>query len=779
MFAKGKSTMFTPVPLSYSTSRRYLLALVVICAVLLSCATAFGQVLIGSVPVQNDAFYLVANGATNTLYVVNSCGTDPACGSGSPSTITVVNGATNTVITTVTVGHNAQFATINAVTNKIYVSNRRDNTVSVINGATNTVIKTISVGSHPTVEDVDPITNKIYVVNNGNGQGTTMSVIDGNTDTVVATVTVGNYPVSVAVDPVRNKIYVENYCGAQFGCNATPAPGTVSVIDGTNNTVTHTVTVGYGPLVLLVNNVTNKIYTSNSCGTTANCVISGDDTNVIGTVTQIDGDSFATQTATTGQGQAAMTVNSVANTIYVSNSTDNTESVINGSTLAVATVNVGTTPFDVEVDTARNIAYVCNYGSNNVTAIDGATLTTHTVAVGNMPVEAWVNQVVDRVYVSNVGDNTVSVLSGVPPSAIQFVSLTPCRLVDTRGTHDPILGGTSQNYVLPGANNCGIPTNAVAVSLNVTVLPTGPLGYLTIWPTGQPQPVVSTMNSRDGRNKANAAILPVGFDGAVSVFVTNTSNVILDTNGYFVAPGGGSLQFYTVTPCRIVDTRNNQDGGTLQAGVERDYNIPPNCGIPTTASAYSLNVSVIPPSGGLDYLTVWPKGEPQPTVSTLNDPTGTIVANAAIVPAGAQNATAFYAHNNNTDLLVDVNGYFAPPGTGGLSLYPTVPCRVLDTRNGSGAFMGQITVGVASSPCALPNNAEGYVFNATVIPSGRLGFLTLWPHGQTQPTVSTLNALDGFVTSNAAIVPTSDGSIDAYAPAPTQLILDLSGYFAP
>src|SRR5262249_42424518 len=154
----------------------------------------------------------------------------------------------------------------------------------------------------------------------------------------------------VAVDPVRNRIYVENYCGNQFGCNATPAPGTVSVIDGTTNTVTHTVTVGYGPLVLLVNNVTNKIYTSNSCGTTANCVISGDDTNVIGTVTQIDGDSFATQTATTGQGQAAMAVNSVANSIYVSNSTDNTESVINGSTLAVATVNVGTSPFDVEVD---------------------------------------------------------------------------------------------------------------------------------------------------------------------------------------------------------------------------------------------------------------------------------------------------------------------------------------------------------------------------------------------------------------------------------------------
>jgi hypothetical protein len=58
-------------------------------------------------------------------------------------------------------------------------------------------------------------------------------------------------------------------------------------------------------------------------------------------------------------------------------------------------------------------------------------------------------------------------------------------------------------------------------------------------------------------------------------------------------------------------------------------------------------------------------------------------------------------------------------------------------------------------------------------------YLTLWPHGEHQPTVSTLNALDGFITSNMAIVPTNDGSIDAYAAGLTQLILDISGYFAP
>ena len=50
---------------------------------------------------------------------------------------------------------------------------------------------------------------------------------------------------------------------------------------------------------------------------------------------------------------------------------------------------------------------------------------------------------------------------------------------------------------------------------------------------------------------------------------------------------------------------------------------------------------------------------------------------------------------------------------------------------------------------------------------------------RSQPVVSTLNAFDGAITSNMAIVPTVNGKIDAYASGTTQLILDISSYFAP
>jgi hypothetical protein len=83
------------------------------------------------------------------------------------------------------------------------------------------------------------------------------------------------------------------------------------------------------------------------------------------------------------------------------------------------------------------------------------------------------------------------------------------------------------------------------------------------------------------------------------------------------------------------------------------------------------------------------------------------------------------------------------------------------------------------SGCGAPATAQSFVMNATVVPPGPFGFLTLWPQGTTKPFVSTLNAGDGFVTSNLAIVPTSNGQISSFASDPVHLVLDISGYFAP
>jgi hypothetical protein len=381
------------------------------------------------------------------------------------------------------------------------------------------------------------------------------------------------------------------------------------------------------------------------------------------------------------------------------------------------------------------------------------------------------------------------------PVPLQFVNVTPCRVVDTRGGGQggiTIQGGTAERFFISGGGpfRCNIPESAIAYSLNVTVVPYGPLGYLTIWPTGEGRPIVSTMNSSDGRIKANAAIVPAGDQGAVSIYATDTTDVILDINGYFEPVSGSTLAFYPLPPCRVADTRHDTyppglGPPSLVGGQPRAFPVLNNTCIPTgvNPAAYSFNFTVVPGGHSVGYLSVWPTGQTQPVVSTLNDQTGTIVANAAIVPAGTGGDISVYS-TDNTQLVIDIDGYFAPAGQGGLSLYPVAPCRVIDTRHvGSGQpFSGTLSppVDVVDSPCGPPATAQAYVFNATVVPSGSLGYLTLWPDGTDQPVVSTLNAFDGALTNNMAIVPTNNGKVDAYAGSGlTQLILDISSYFAP
>lgn len=255
---------------------------------------------------------------------------------------------------------------------------------------------------------------------------------------------------------------------------------------------------------------------------------------------------------------------------------------------------------------------------------------------------------------------------------LPLVAVPPCRIMDTRagqgktGAFGPptMTAGSTRTVPIP-QSGCGIPDSAKAYSVNVTVVPGGPLSYLSIWPAGQTQPLVSTLNSFEGKIVANAAVVPAGTNGAINVYVTDRTDVIIDINGYFANSGSPTLPFYSVTPCRIADTRAGEGKTglfgppTLVAGAIREIPIPQsNCSIPATAKAYSLNVTVVP-AGPLSYLTIWPTGQAQPLVSTLNSFEGKIVANAAIVPAGTNGSVSVYV-TDRTDVIVDINGYFAP-----------------------------------------------------------------------------------------------------------------------
>jgi YVTN family beta-propeller protein len=818
--------------------RRALYVLILIVSFVVLALPAFAQQVIATIPVGSRPYTEAINPVTNKIYIANACGNDfgTTCAYPfSPGTVTVVDGTTlNTQL--VNVGYLPYGVAVNPVTNKIYIANQcgddsacaGNGTVTVIDGAT-LATTTVTVESNPYGVAVNSVTNKIYAVN---GCGTdlscltysgTVSVIDGVSNTVTATVTVGSSPDFPVVNSLTNKIYVGNSCGNDPACAQPYSPGTLTVIDGATNNPT-SVNVGFYPYAVDVNTVTNKIYVANQCGDDAYC-------GSTATMTVIDGASLATtDVAIGGYYPYAIAVNSATNKIYVptecysdvscQGASNGTVSAIDGATLTYTSVPAGGYPYAVAVNSGTNKIYVVNQcGSDptclsvgTVTVIDGATLVFANIGVGSLPNAVAVNSATNRIYVPNICGNdvycntfngTVSVIDGTSPTALQFVPLpSPCRAVDTRperGGGGPIQGGVPQNFAISGAGSCATLPSAAAYSMNVSVVPQGPLGYLTVWPAGQPRPLASTLNSLDGRIKANAAIIPAGASGEISVYATSTTNVIVDVNGYFAPVSGSTLAFYPLPPCRVADTRHDTyppglGPPFLNAGQERAFPIldAATCNIPSSGvAAYSLNFSVVP-HGSLFYMTVWPTGGPRPTVSTLNDIPGQIIANAAIVTAGASGEVSVYP-TNDTDLVIDINGYFAAAGMGGLSLYGVTPCRVIDTRTAGGAFNGLLSppVDVVDAGCAASSLAQAYVFNASVVPVGALGYLTLWPDGASQPLVSTLNALDASISSNMAIVPTglthhkyvaavtSNGSVDAYASGLTQLILDISSYFAP
>jgi hypothetical protein len=148
----------------------------------------------------------------------------------------------------------------------------------------------------------------------------------------------------------------------------------------------------------------------------------------------------------------------------------------------------------------------------------------------------------------------------------------------------------------------------------------------------------------------------------------NLGEILLEGEDLGVEPLGAlptaPLPFIAITPCRIVDTRGAVGpfgGPALVANSSRTFNLPvgPCPGLPSDAGAWSLNFTVIGGMGSFQggFLTAWPAGDTQPTVSTLNFSANQLVANAAVVPAGTSGSINVFV-NAPAYLLIDINGYY-------------------------------------------------------------------------------------------------------------------------
>jgi hypothetical protein len=269
-------------------------------------------------------------------------------------------------------------------------------------------------------------------------------------------------------------------------------------------------------------------------------------------------------------------------------------------------------------------------------------------------------------FYASVDTDLIADINGWFSHGSGFTPLHPQRVVDTRpGEPAGAVVVAKQRYGGPTtltvgfASHMGVPTSGIgAVALNVTAVDPVGAGFVTLFPCGD-RPLASNLNFLAGETVPNLVIAPVSGTGAVCVFSSVDTHLVIDVVGWFAA---GS-DFVGLVPQRLIDTRPSEPHGSAHAIKQRygranvlAIKVAGAGGIPENhLRAVSLNVTAVDPAGA-GFVTVYPCGTP-PLVSHLNFVAGAIQPNLVIAPVSPAGEVCIFA-SVDTHLLADVNGWF-------------------------------------------------------------------------------------------------------------------------
>ena len=270
--------------------------------------------IVTTLPVGKHPDHIAVDQTTHRVYI--GCRGSSLAGSSGDGSLTIVDGNTATLVTTIgaAAGSNTPSGVSVAVDEamkRVYFGGVGAGTVAVLDATTNQVIQAVQTMDTIVTVAVNPATHKIYA---GNFQKQNVTVIDPSTF-ATTNVPAGRTIYALVTDPVTNRIYVAN-----------AGDGNVTVIDGSSDTVVTTVATGALPHAVGVNTQTNEIFvpsrTSNN-------------------VTVIDGSNNTTMTLPAGTFADNVAINEMTNRIYVSNANANSITVIaGGNGKPAATVDV-------------------------------------------------------------------------------------------------------------------------------------------------------------------------------------------------------------------------------------------------------------------------------------------------------------------------------------------------------------------------------------------------------------------------------------------------------
>lgn len=391
-------------------------------------------------------------------------------------------------------------------------------------------------------------------------------------------------------------------------------------------------------------------------------------------------------------------------------------------------------------------------------------------------------------------------LAGVGPSVVLEVRAAPSapftpaagRLLDTRAEATTVDGrfagigrleaGATTTVQIAGRG--GVPADAVAVAVTVTVVDPLAPGFVTVFPCG-PVPNVSTVNVAAGQIIAGSTVAMLDGEGRLCVYSMVSTHVVIDVTGTL---GEGYLP---VAPGRILDSRpgfatgdgGSQAMGLLAAGSVTEVQVSGRLGVPDGSTAAALTATVTGSSSD-GYLSVYPCG-PQPLASTVNHRARATVSNSSIVPLDASGKVCVFTLRA-AHVVIDVVGYLSQ----GSTYAPVVPARVMDTRFDGVSIdhvceaTGRVASGTAASvPIAgragVPVSGVGaVVLNVTTLGAKRPGFVTAFVPGTTMPVASTVNFVPQDLVTNSVIAPVDDaGRVALFVNTGSHLVVDVVGWF--
>ena len=365
---------------------------------------------------------------------------------------------------------------------------------------------------------------------------------------------------------------------------------------------------------------------------------------------------------------------------------------------------------------------------------------------------------------------TFNSCNGDPIADLSYTPVTPCRIVDTRNTSAGIIGASSQrNFRVFGSGGAisaqggtaaGCPSplgQPLAAHINmVAVDPTGK-GNLQAFPVGAGAGAGLSVNYNTiDTNLANAGTVKTVTGGGPDITVASnfsSTHSVIDVLGYYYPDG--DLLYASVTPCRIVDTRNTT-AGIIGASTQRNFRVfgsggaisaqggtavgcPSPLGQPLAAH---INVVAVDPTGK-GNLQAFPVGAGAGAGLSVNYNTiDTNLANAGTVKTvtGSGPDITVASNFSAAHTAIDVLGYYYPAGE--LLYTPVTPCRIIDTRNTTAGIIGAST------------QRNFRVFGSGGVISAQGGTAAGCPSPLGQPLAAHINVV--------AVDPTGKGNLQAF-----------------